>query len=171
MGTRGVGGGDDARWGASIAGMTHIPRITQGVVGARLGTVFDSGIIPKHVIVAGGVDFHTDERFAVLPSIELGAGSPFSTSWGSPGAYLGGSVASRVRLLGTGEEPAAYNVFAGALDLVVMPRLGAWMPPEGSGGEVAAEWALEMGVRITLGSDLFAPTRGRVRQPSSLEAQ
>ena len=128
--------------------------------------VFDHGAAPKHVVLQGGYDVRVSPgKFAIQPALELGAGSPVSGSFDTPGAYLGASASMRYRLFGTGEEPAAYNAIATAFDFVVLPRGGGWMPPEGSGSaRIVGEWAVEAGLRFTFGSDLFSPTRGRVEE-------
>lgn len=163
--------GDSPEVPLSLGAMTHVPRIRQGFVGARLGMVFDHGAAPKHAVVQGGYELRIfPGTLVVQPALELGAGSPVSRSWEDPGAYLGISAATRFRLFGTGEEPATYNAVATALDFVVLPRAGGWMPPEGSGSAaLAGEWAVEGGLRFTFGSDLFSPPRGRVEERETTE--
>jgi hypothetical protein len=153
----------------SIGAMTHVPRVRESVIGARLGTVIDDGIVPKHVIVNGGYDLRIfPGRFVFQPALELGVGSPVSRSYGSPGAYLGASGAIRVRMVGTSED-VAYNVLSNDLDFVILPRFGGWMPPEGSGStRLAGEWAVEAGFRLDFGSDVFSPTRGKVEEPPTV---
>jgi hypothetical protein len=150
----------------SMGAMSHVPRISSTVVGARVGGVFQSGLAVKHVIVHGGYDIRIRPgAFVIQPAVELGAGSPVSVSFRDPGAYLGVSAATRLRFCGTGEEPAAFNVLAMGWDFVVVPRIGGWMPPEQSGSaRLVGEWAVEAGIRVTLGSDIFSPTRGKVEE-------
>lgn len=153
------------RPGLTLGLSTNVPRRDTGVVGARLGTLVESGIAPKHVILHGGWDFRFLQGGLVLePGFDLGGGSPMDRTYDGVGGYMGTSGTARVRFLGTNEEPA-FNVLGVSMEAVLMPRLGWWMPPEGTGAGVTTEWAVEGGFRIVVTSDLFTDVQGKVREP------
>jgi hypothetical protein len=155
----------------TVTATLHALRHSNGVVGVRAGTVVSDGLALKHGILHGGYDWRVwPGRLTLEPGIDLGAGAPLSHDLGGLGAYAGAAGSARLRLFGLDDAEPAFYVYGFAVELVVLPRVGFWVPPESAPSQrVYGEWAIEGGFRVVLASDLFVPSDGRVIDGSSAE--
>jgi hypothetical protein len=160
----GAVGHADSVASVSAAATMHALRKSNGIVGMRVGMRVDDGLSLKHGILHGGNDFLLVPGWLTLePGLDLGAGRPFSPVFTGVGAYAGVSGTARFRVTPGGDREPAFNIAYPMVELVFMPRLGAWMPPEGSNTTTPyAEWSVEFGVRLAVGSDLFSPAQGKI---------
>ena len=148
----------------TLEGTMHALRSNNGVAGARIATVIDHGVVIKQGIVHGGYDMRVmPGRFTLEPGIDLGAGAPVVHRFEGVGAYAGVSGTARLRIYGMDDSVPAFEVISPIIELVLAPRVGAWMPPEGSSVHtVYAEYGCEFGIRFALGSDLASAEQGHV---------
>lgn len=142
------------------------------IAGARLTSIVDSeGMRVRNAIFSAGYDFHRGwHRFGLELAADLGAGGPGYRRYDGVGAYGGGAAILRYRLLGTLDYEPGFNVAFFYLDFVVANRAGAWIPPEGASTRNAyGEYSLELGLRISVASDVLNSTRQTI--PSESEVQ
>jgi hypothetical protein len=146
-------------------------RSNSPVVGIRMGMAIDHALVPKHGIVHGGYDWRVIPGQLVLePGFDLGLGGPIRAEYTGIGAYLGASGSARLRLLGVNDDDPAFNVIAPIVEAVLIGRGGGWMPPEEADSRaLIGEFGVELGLRMTLGSDLVIPVQGKV--PTALGPQ
>jgi hypothetical protein len=137
-------------------------RNSNSVVALRVNSVVDDGYRLKSAMLHAGYDVPFASRFAVEGGLELGAGKAVHPLFGGTGAYSGASGTLRVRPYPWVLEPA-YNLAFPMVEVLLMPRAGFWMPPEDSGNtRLYGEYSFELGLRLTLGSDLVTTGQGAV---------
>lgn len=140
--------------GASL----HAMRRSSGVVGVRASAIIDDGIRVKQGFLHGGYDIRLAPGYvAVEPGVDLGLGEPLTKNYASSiGAYGGLSMTWRFRLFGYDDGIPTYTIYGIGCELVAVPRVGAWMPPESATDKkVYGELSAELGVRFVLASDIF----------------
>jgi hypothetical protein len=150
---------------ATVTMTMHALRKSNGIVGVRLGTVFEDGLAIRHGILHGGYDIIAIPGWLTLePGLDLGAGSPASQRFDGVGAYGGVSGTARLRVVGMGERETTFNIAFPMVEIVLLPRWGMWMPPEGSNTRTLyGEFSAEIGLRFAIGSDLATTSLGRAR--------
>jgi hypothetical protein len=153
----------------ALGASTHAFRDGAGVFGLRLLTKFDDGFSIRSGMLHAGYDWRLVPGWLVFePGVELGAGKPLTEAFASVGAYAGVAGNLRVRVWGVDDAEPAYNVYAAAFELVLMPRIGGWMPAEGEENQsVVLEWSLELGIRFAIGSDLLTKAQGKIADTES----
>lgn len=170
------GGAGHAAGGRPLSRVTalglssHAFRYGGGVFGVRLASTLESrGLALRSATLHAGYDLRLwPGRLVLEPGFDIGAGSPLAGSIAGIGSYAGVSSALRLRLFGVDDSEPAYNVYAAAFELVLLPRVGAWMPPERADHHgLVSEWSVELGVRIALGSDLVAAAQGSIADAES----
>jgi hypothetical protein len=160
-------GHERAQQAVTVGGTMHAYRKSAGIVGVRVGTAIDHGLLPRQAFAHGGLDWRAVPGWiAVEPGLDLGLGGPLRSAYSGVGAYAGAALTARLRVLGTNDEETAFNVIAPAVELVLVGRGGGWMPPEGAESTtLVGEWSAEVGVRFALGSDVFSEPAGKVQEP------
>jgi hypothetical protein len=145
-------------------------RKSSGTFGARVLTVADHGLKIRSGAVHAGWDWRAiPGRLVIEPGVDLGAGSPANIAFKSAGAYAGFAPSVRLRLWGVDDSEPAFNLLAPAVELVVLGRAGAWMPPEAShSATVFGEFGVEFGLRFSVGCDLFATSQGKIGSAESI---
>jgi hypothetical protein len=158
---------------ATLGATMHALRANNGIAGARLTTAVGNGIEIKQGVVHGGYDMRiVPGRVVLEPGFDLGAGSPISRRFDGVGTYGGVSGTVRVRAYGMDDRVPAFVVISPIVEIVLAPRLGGWVGPEGSGAAaVHAEYGCELGVRIAIASDLASPEQGEVSDDPAAGAQ
>jgi hypothetical protein len=148
---------------ATVGVTMHALRKSNGIVGLRMGSVVNDGFVPKHGILHGGYDVIAVPGWLELElGPDIGAGSAVTHLWDGIGAYGGASGTARLRLLGTGDREPSFDVAFPMLELVLMPRMGMWMPPERSDSRTPyGEFGVELGLRLAVGSDLAGTAQGK----------
>jgi hypothetical protein len=92
---------------------------------------------------------------------ETAIGAPALRSFSGLGSYLGASVTPLYRLAGAADFAPTYNIAFGYLDAVATVRGGVWSAPIGTPSPTVGEFGFDLGLRLTLGSDVAsAPTPG-----------
>lgn len=135
------------------------------IAGVRLTTITDSdGMRVRNAIFSAGYDFHRGWRPLGLDLVaDLGAGGPGYRRYDGVGAYAGAGAVLRCRVWGDLDYEPGFNVVFFYLDLVLANRVGAWVPPEGAATRDAyGEYSLELGLRISLASDVVTSSRQTV---------
>lgn len=162
-------GRERAAWQLNGAVGTHAQRKSGGVLGVRVGSVIDHGVVLKSGMLRGGYDAILIPGWLVLqPGVDLGAGQPVRHVFDGVGAYGGGSFELRVRYW-TGDREPSFNLAFPAFDIVLGGRSGVWMPPEHSNTAAPYfEGAIDFGVRFALGTDLTSPSQGEVPRRTTL---
>jgi len=139
------------------------------IAGARLGSIIDSdGMRVRNAIFSAGYDFHRGWKPIGLELVaDFGAGGPGYRRYDGVGAYGGAGAILRCRLWGDLDYEPGFNVAFFYVDVVMANRLGAWVPPEGAATRDAyGEYSLELGLRISLASDVVSSSRQTVRSES-----
>jgi hypothetical protein len=154
----------------------HAFRRSNGVAGVRAGTLIDHGLTLQQGFLHGGYDIRVIPGHLVLePGLDLGFGDPTTHKFDGIGAYAGLSGTARLRVWGTDDSEPSFNVASPAIEIVLAPRTGGWAPPEGSHSHTFyGESAIELGVRVAIGSDLFSNPQGRLpdgTEPSATRAK
>lgn len=142
------------------------------IAGARLTSIVDSeGLRIRNGIFSAGYDFHRGwHRFGLELVADLGAGGPGYRRYDGVGAYAGAGAILRYRVLGTLDYEPGFNVVFFYVDIVAGNRAGAWIPPEGASTRNAyGEYSLDLGIRISLASDVINSSRQTI--PSESEVQ
>jgi len=157
----------------SIGANAFAFRKSSGTFGFRVLTVAEHGLKLRSGAVHAGWDFRVIPGHLVIePGFDLGIGSPANIEYENPGAYAGFVPSVRWRLWGVDDSEPAFNLIAPSIDLVLLGRAGAWMPPEGSANTtMQRELGVELGLRVSFGSDLFAGSQGRIRHDEGLDAE
>ncbi|HEU4408171.1 MAG TPA: hypothetical protein VFS43_23110 [Polyangiaceae bacterium] len=152
----------DARATTSVSASLNAGREHRGIVGARLTGAYDDGLAIRAGALRGGYDFVVVPGWLTLePAIELGAGGPANRLYSGTGAYGGLAGTARLRPLPNSDRGPAFNVLYFTPELVLAPRAGFWMAPEGQGRGFDVEYAGELALRLVFGSDLAGPPQGR----------
>ncbi|HEX5098784.1 MAG TPA: hypothetical protein VFV94_04760 [Polyangiaceae bacterium] len=148
---------------------THAQRESGGVLGVRVGSVIDHGVVLKSGMVRGGYDAIVIPGWLVLqPGLDFGAGQPVRHVFDGVGAYGGGSFEVRWRYW-TGDREPSFNLAFPAFDVVLGARSGVWMPPEHSNTTAPYfESAVDFGLRFGFGTDLTSPSQGETPRRVSL---
>lgn len=143
---------------------SHAFRQNAPVFGFRLSSRIAEGLHLRSGLLHGGYDLRVvPGRFAIEPGLDLGAGSPLTQSSGGLSAYGGVGLNFRLRIYGADDSEPAYLVAATALELVLITRLGAWMPPESAHSRaLVTELAGEVGLRFAFGTDIVAAAQGEI---------
>lgn len=167
-------GQDRSAAALTVGASTWGYRNSGAVVGGRVGMAIDHGLIPHQGVVTGGYDWRVVPGWVSLqPGLDLGLGGPVAAgAYPGIGAYLGAAATARVRICGVNDAEPSFTLIAPVLELVVTGRGGGWMPPEGNASTaLVGEYAVEMGLRIALGTDVAAEAQGKVQAPASKEGR
>ncbi|HKU38069.1 MAG TPA: hypothetical protein VJR89_07980 [Polyangiales bacterium] len=156
-------------WTGTLAVTTHAFRDGGGIFGVRLVSTVEHGFELRSGMFHAGYDWRVVPGWVVFePGVDIGAGSPMSESFESLGAYAGVGANLRVRVWGVQDSMPAYNVYGGSTEIVLTPRFGGWMPPEGNPNhDVVLEWSIELGVRFAIASDLLTRSQGKLSDTDS----
>jgi hypothetical protein len=129
----------------------------------RVNSVASKGYRLKSVMLHGGYDFlWKTGRWALEPGLDLGAGQAVRPVFDGVGAYGGAAATFRFRPYPWSLEPS-YNLAYPMLEIVLLPRIGFWMPPQGSGSSTLyGEGGVTIGIRGTFGTDLATTGQGQV---------
>jgi hypothetical protein len=151
--------GDDVATYAELGLQTQSVRKNSSVVALRT-TVRrrDDALQMRNVVMGLGWDWHIgpSSPFGFELLAEMGAGGSAVPEFSGIGMYAGGAAVPRLRLLGHEDRKPGYALVMSSVDLVLTPRLGIWLPPEGSASvRPYVEGALEIGLRLNLASDLL----------------
>jgi hypothetical protein len=165
---QGTGGLEWAGKRGSVVGFTatgtlQALRKSNSVVGLRVNTVASHGYSIRSVMLHGGYDWLTQSApLAFELGVDLGAGSSVQPLFDGVGAYGGVSSTLRFRPWPWTVEPS-YNLLFPMVEVVLVPRVGFWMPPEGGNTTTLyAEGGAEIGLRFAIGSDLATSGQGQV---------
>jgi hypothetical protein len=152
-----------------LGGVLEAHRANGPSLGARVGMAVDDGLIPRQGIVHLGYDLRAvPGRFVLEPRLELGMGRPIAGGYSGVGAYLGGALSSRLRILGVDDEETEFNILGTRIDLVLGGRIGAWAPPEGGGSaKLTREVGLDLGLRFAITTDVPSGPQGKIKAPVS----
>jgi hypothetical protein len=164
--------------GVGHAGLTTFAQRRSGpAVGLRANMVRrDHGLSLRSGTLHAGWDARLIPGwFALEPGLDFGAGQPSARVFSGVGAYAGGAMTARLRVVAGDREPV-YNLFFPVVELVVVPRAGVWMPPEGSPRTTPyGEGGIELGFRFGIGSDIIGAAQGHfsnegTRKPATPES-
>jgi hypothetical protein len=152
-----------ARLGITTTGTLQALRDSNSVVALRVNSVAHDGYSLKSAMLHGGYDMLCSRLpLAFEPGIDLGIGQAARPVFGGTGAYGGISSTFRLRPWPWTIDPS-YDLAFPMIELVIVPRIGLWMPPESSGNATLyGEGGVEFGLRIALGSDLATTDQGHV---------
>ncbi|HEU4538833.1 MAG TPA: hypothetical protein VFS00_32160 [Polyangiaceae bacterium] len=151
----------ELRGTASAAVAMNAGRESNGVLGARITSVVDRGLEVRSGALHGGYDFVVAPGWLTLEAgADLGAGSPVNRLYRGVGAYGGLAGGARLRPLGNADRSPQYNILFVTPEIVLAPRAGWWMAPEGAGRGLDFEWGLELALRVVLRSDLAGSSQG-----------
>lgn len=155
-------GNGPARAGITMTGTLQALRKSNGVVGVRVNSVAHEGYTLKSAMLHGGYDWlPVPGVIAFEPGFDFGVGQAVRPVFEGAGAYAGVSATLRLRIPTRPLEPA-FNLAFPMFEVVLLPRAGGWMPPEGAGSTLYFEGGLELGLRFAVGSDLTTSGQGHV---------
>jgi hypothetical protein len=161
-----------AAWVGNVGLDAQAQRTSGASAGLRTGMLIDHGLVVKNAVLHGGYDTLVVPGWLTLePGVDLGAGQPAIHVFRGVGAYGGLAGTARLRFV-TGDREPNYNVLFPFVELVLLPRGGIWLPPEGAGSTAAYfDWSVELGIRLGLGSDIISPRQGQIPEDHSTDAQ
>jgi hypothetical protein len=147
----------------TATGTLEALRKSNSVVALRVNSVVSQGYRLKSAMLHGGYDFlWTAGRWAIEPGLDLGVGQALRPVFDGVGAYGGASTTLRFRPYPWTIEPS-YNLAYPMLELVLLPRIGFWMPPQDSNNSTLyGEGGVTIGIRGTFGTDLVTSGQGQV---------
>lgn len=129
----------------------HVPVVIDSV---------DAPIVVRGAVLQLGGRVRLADRFALESALDFGLGSPLARRYDSAGAYAGIELAGVLRLWGAADYRPSFSTGYAMTDLVLTVRSGAWSPPAGEDGDwIDGEFTMELGLRITLGSDILSRQR------------
>lgn len=169
---RGATAHEPAAWVGSVGLNAQAQRRSGATVGIRTGMLVDHGFVVKNAMLHGGYDTLLVPGWLTLePGIDLGAGQSALHVFRGVGAYGGLSGTARLRFM-TGDREPDYNILFPFMDLVLMPRGGIWLPPEGAGSTAAYfDWSIELGLRFGLGTDIISQRQGQIPEDQSTDSR
>lgn len=152
----------EAKATASALLALNAARESNGVLAARLTSVVDRGLEVRSGALHGGYDVVVTPGWLTTElGADLGAGSPVNRLYKGVGAYGGLSGGVRLRPFPNADRRPEYSLVHVAPEIVLAPRAGWWMAPEGAGRGLDFEYGLELALRVVFRSDLASAPQGR----------